>query len=745
MSLGWSWLATPYFVCAAILIAVALAAALLRGDRVLRLGVIGAALTALPWAVCQALAACSDDPIVAHRMLRLGQGPVALVGPNLMLVLLGVSGQLERYRWVARGAGLIGLFFMITCWATDWVVPGVQLISAGMFYIRPGPLTGVHISQLVIWLVVGLLLVRRATPEGERRRTLRLLIGILVFAAIGSLDTMLLYRVWGVYPIAVFPATVAAGLALYLVLGTDFLRPQGFDRTIALELAFVAAAFAVLAVLMRLGGPSLSVVTLGAIAWAVALGAAWAVVRARPARVLAERELEQFVARVATLDDASKIADRLAALWQTAVPGLAVRTLWWREGERFTQKSGEHWDIDRAVASWFVNHPEALAVTDLATMKVGPIRAKLEELAARRKAEGPDAGVIVPLVDRDELVGLVEAHYEHALRESERGLLADSARAVARALTFVGLARAASRERETAREVEVADALRLQASASREAELGRWAVAAEYRTAARTTGAGWSAIELLDGRLALLVTEAQAHGVAGALATAALTGAFAAATARYAVRAVVTRQLRAQSEPGLARLKSDPVIAVPPEGVETPIPKTPESSVAIPILEEPLTLDALIVALRASSEGVLRGGQPVAAFLALLDAQAGTVEYTCAGHPGGFLVGPIATIDGSLPLGSGKSARPTATPLGAGQRDPAASMRGANRHSAALPPDTLVVVASTALRGDDDALWQAQLRETAPASGRLASVLVDIALRRGEPSEDLLAVVVRAR
>jgi hypothetical protein len=37
------------------------------------------------------------------------------------------------------------------------------------------------------------------------------------------------------------------------------------------------------------------------------------------------------------------------------------------------------------------------------------------------------------------------------------------------------------------------------------------------------------------------------------------------------------------------------------------------------------------------------------------------------------------------------------------------------------------------------------LREVAPASGRLASVLVDGEVRRGEPSEDLLAVVVRAR
>jgi hypothetical protein len=54
-------------------------------------------------------------------------------------------------------------------------------------------------------------------------------------------------------------------------------------------------------------------------------------------------------------------------------------------------------------------------------------------------------------------------------------------------------------------------------------------------------------------------------------------------------------------------------------------------------------------------------------------------------------------------------------------------------------------VASTALRGPDDAHWQAQLREAAFASGRLATVVVDDALKRGAPSEDLLAVVVRAR
>jgi hypothetical protein len=72
-------------------------------------------------------------------------------------------------------------------------------------------------------------------------------------------------------------------------------------------------------------------------------------------------------------------------------------------------------------------------------------------------------------------------------------------------------------------------------------------------------------------------------------------------------------------------------------------------------------------------------------------------------------------------------------------------MKGASRHTAQLPPDTLLVVASSALRGTDDTRWAGHLREVAPASGRLASVLVESALRLGGTQEDLLAVVVRAR
>ncbi|MEO8845525.1 MAG: SpoIIE family protein phosphatase [Kofleriaceae bacterium] len=658
--LSWSWLAAPYVLCALAFIAVGIAAALTRGDRVMRIGMIGAVVSSLPWALCQALAAMAPDAATATHLLRLGQGPVALVGPNLLLLLLAVGGQLERFRWIARLSGILGAGFLIVAWATDLVVPSVQMLSSGMYYMSPGPLTGVQLMQLVVWLLIGVAIVRRSTPRAEHRNTLRLLLGILVLGAVGSIDALLLYGVWGFYPIAWLPALAAALVALYLVLRTDLVRPQGLDRRLAIELVtFVAAGGAAVVLALFFVGSPLTLAVAASIAWAALSGLAWGIDRARPTEVAEQRELEKFVARVATFEDGTRIADRLASLWKRAI-GIEVRATRW----------GATLDLAPELAEWFAHDPQPLAVVDLATMQLRALRAPLEALC------GSDpAGLIVPLVDRDEVVGLVEARYPKALRDAERQLVLESARAAARAFTFVGLAHTAGLERETAREVEVADALRLQASASRDAELGRWAVAAEYRTAARTTGAGWSATELADGRLALLVTEAQAHGVAAALATAALTGAFAAAT-------------------------------------------TPGT--------RPVTLDELVSTMRASSDGVIRGGEPVSAFLAILDLKSLTIEWACAGHPGAFLVG----------------ARTVA--LGGGERVPGASLTVATRGATPLPVDSLLVVASSALRGTDDERWRELLRDSAP-SGRLATVLVEHALRAGVPSEDLLAVVVRAR
>jgi hypothetical protein len=674
--LAWNWLCLPYLACALLMIACGVIAAVIRGDRVLRLGAIGAATTALPWALCSGASTWSQDPELVTRLLRLGNGPVALVGPSLMLVLLGASGQLERNRWIARAAALGGLVMLALCWTTDLVVAGVHLLPSGTYYTSAGPLTGLHFSSIGIWLATGIVIARRTTGGRERRRLVHMLVAVLVLGTIGATDLLLVYDIAGVFPIAWLPAGLAAGLAVYYELTTDLLRPQGIDRGVVIELAAFVGAVLALAVMMLAieGAAPVAAATLGSVVWTIALGIAWTRTQGGPVRIASERSFEEMAASLAEVSDERTIAERLAALWQQI--GIRVRGLERVEDDQLVAVHGDDTRaIDPDVAAWLVRHGDALAAGDLGTMVLGAIRPRLEHLVTARGAT-----LIVPLIDRGTLVGVVEADHAAALREGERGLVVESARAAARALTFVALARAADRERETAREVEVAEAMRLQAAASRDDELGRWAVAAEYRTAPRTTGAGWSATLLADGRLAVMVTEAQAHGVAAALATAALTGAFAAATT---------------------------------------------------VEDASITLDDLLDSLRASAEGVVRGGEPVAAFLAIIDGEARTISWACAGHPGAAIVGPVGGAE-STPVEI----------LGGGGARLGASLVAATRGTTRLPHGALLAVASSALRSDDDT-FTSLLRLSALAGVRLANVLVEHALTQGQPAEDLLAVVVR--
>jgi Stage II sporulation protein E (SpoIIE) len=674
VAIEWNWLGVPYLVCALSLAAIGIVAALIRGDRVLRLGTIGASISSLPWAASSALAACTRDPELAERLLRLGNAPLALVGVCFLLVLLGVTGQLERHRWIAFGSAAVGALLTALCLVTPWIVAGVRALPSGVFYLEPGPLAGLHFSQLGIWLVIGIAIARRSILGGARRDLVRVIIAVFVLCTIGATDILILYGVAGSFPISWVSATIAALITVYYELRSDLLRPQGLDRAALSEFAALALVVVLAGAAAAWGVRSPVVISVaGSLLWSIALGVLWARRQARPVAIASERALEQFASSVGELDHEPRILERLRALWQEI--GVEVQALLRVDGDRLVDVvSGAPRELERDVAAWLTAHGELLAAADLGTMRLGAIRPKLEALAAGATA------LVVPLMDRGALVGLVEASCARALREDERGLVIESARTAARALTYAALSKVAARERETAREVEVAEAMRLSASASRDDELGLWSVAAEYRTAPHTTGAGWSANLLADGRLAVLVTEAQAHGVAAALATAALTGAFAASTSGSA----------------------------------------------------PVDLDGLLTSMRASSEGVVRGGEPVAAFLAILDPDARTIAWACAGHPGGA----VAAADGGR----------APVLLGGGGARLGASLVVATRGQAALPDDALLVVASSGARGDDDdARFLRALREVAPAGPRAAALLVDAAARAGAVHEDLLAVVVRRR
>lgn len=572
--LQWTWLCIPHVVCAAALVVIGLVAAVVHGDRVMRLGVIGVATTALPWSLGSALAMCTRDPEIAVQLFRLGAGPVALIGPNLLLVLLGVSGQLERHRWAARLAGVVGAAMLVLCWATDWMVPGVQTLRSGVFYITAGPLSDLHAAQIGVWLAVGLVIAGRSMMRGERRRLKQVLAAGWLCIAIGGLDTLLVHGVLDIYPIAWLPTLVACGFAFYLELWTDLLRSRGLDHTVIWELIghLLAAALVTAMVIALHGTAPVAIAALGSAIWMTVTGMMWGLARRRPpARRAGQRALDEFAAATTEMTEVTHagITGGLAALWRSL--GVELRTI-------------ERAALAPELTAWWVAHREPLAAADLATMRLGAIRGVLEaEVAAR------GATLVVPLIDRDALVGLALADHKVALRDDERELIAESARIAARGLTYVALARTAQREGATAREVELAEAMRRHAQALRDDELGPWTVEAAYRSAARTTGAMWSASLLRDDRLALLVVESRAHGVVAALATAALTGAFTAATSATA--------------------------------------------------RQPVVLDELLATLGASADGVSRGGaaisESIAAFVAILDARARTLAWACAGQPGG--------------------------------------------------------------------------------------------------------------
>ncbi len=563
--LQWSWLCVPYVGCVASLATVGVVAALVRGDRVLRLGVIGAVMAALPWALCSSLAACTDDPAAALRLLRLGTGPLALIGPSLQLVLLGLSGQLERHRWVARLGGAVGAAMLALCWSNDWIVPGVRRLSSGVFYITAGPLTELHLAQMPLWLGVGLIIAWRSMMRRERRKMMQVVAVAIALAIIGASDMLMLHGVIGGYPIAWLPVLVACGITLQLELRTDLLRPRGLDRKVMYELLGLLGASGLLAgIALALDGAApVEVAAAGSAVWMSVMLLMWGLGRRQaPPRVFGERALEGFVTGLTDVDDERRIAAGLTALWQAIA--VEVRAVWWAGDER--------WRLDPAVAAWLADHGEPLAAVELKTMRLGPIRPRLEAAVG---AHG--ATLIVPLVDGGGLVGLVEADHRQALREAERGLVAESARAAARALTYVQLAQAAAREGATAREVEVAEAM--QRTARPDGALGPWAIEAD-------AGAAWSASLLAGARVALLVTQAELGGVAAALATAALTGAFAAMT---------------------------------PDGPAGP------------------TLAELASALAASADTVRRGGEPIAALVAILEPS-GAVAWTGVGPPGALRV-----------------------------------------------------------------------------------------------------------
>ena len=609
--------AVPFAAFTLALIVLASAAVILRGDRLVRLSILLVALAALPWVVALTLVASTTDPVLAEHFFRAGSGTIGMIGVGLLFLILAVSGRIAYHRWLLAAAFASSVIACFLEWTTELMVSGVQMTSSGMWYATAGPLNFLNVGQVLVWGVVGIVLARRGTRSGRdhRKSQVKRTLVIMVITIAGTFDLLLALGIVRIYPMAWLSGTVASVLALHAMLRTDLLQDRGVDRAGAAELAaLIGAAVGVFALAWLLDRADLSsplvlsVLAAPLSAGAMALGM---VLRARqwprePVAAAAERELEQFAETVHALASDADVLANLAVLLERHA-GLTALRVWRVRADQLIPigSAPPAPPLDERVRAWLVANSGPVVAAEIGTLRMGALRTPVESFVTAL-----DVDVVMPLVDRDALVGVAAAQLVSGrpLRVGDRELVTEAASAAGRALTFVALTAEAAALEGTAREVEVAEAVQAaRAGSDVRVDVGAWRVTVGYRAAARVAGDVWSWAALPGDRVLVVLADVVGRGIPAALVSAAVAGA-------------------CEAAPTL--LGPDP---------------RPEA----------------LLRLLHITVAEIGGDQRASACAVLLDPFAGVARFATAGHRGGYLLHPRGPGEADIvPL----SAR--GTPLG---------------------------------------------------------------------------------
>ncbi len=495
----------------------------------MRIGVLGAVAGSLPWAMCSALAALFHEPAAARQLLRLGNGPVSLIGPSVLLLLLGASGQLERQRWVVRSAGLVGMVSMVVTWTTDLIIRDVRLLPSGIYYSLSGPLMAPHIGMVAVWAGVGVFVIRRAMPGHERNRALRMLVAILVLGTFGLADALLAYGVAGWFPLAWFPAIICALIAIHLIRNSDLLRRRGFDAPTAIEAAVLLAggvALTVASVASIFGSfsdLSKALISATVLVLAVTFARRWAAGGALVSEPLVAEAVTAWAVTLPEHQELPGLERAVQTLWQNYLRIAACQLLRVQGHQLCNMHDTPVATLAPTLVPWFLRHRDALAEADLATMLVGERRTELETFV---KQGGWD--LWMPIVAKEQLWGFIVAKFDQprAMPDTERFFVARTAEAVSRAGARAVLLQQSLAASIHDRDLELAKALREQAEwASTAAPNAAWDVLGHK--APSTDGGYVEHSWHIDGdRVAVLALEIHGAATSSALLGGTALGAF---------------------------------------------------------------------------------------------------------------------------------------------------------------------------------------------------------------------------
>jgi serine phosphatase RsbU (regulator of sigma subunit) len=173
-------------------------------------------------------------------------------------------------------------------------------------------------------------------------------------------------------------------------------------------------------------------------------------------------------------------------------------------------------DGARGVFAWFKHNTTPILIDEIGDARYGAMRVPLAELGRRYQLD-----VIVPLVDRGLTIGALGLGIGRKLSRAERDLLGELRQQVTAAAANVRLHREAAHKLTLEKEVDLASAVQQTlVPASSEGRVGRLVWTGHYRPAGQVGSDFWSAYDLGNDRVLLVIGDVVGTGLAGSMASA---------------------------------------------------------------------------------------------------------------------------------------------------------------------------------------------------------------------------------
>ncbi len=531
-------LASLPFAVAAITTGMVLAYALvMRGAPQLRGPILVLTIGMLSHVVGTGLGVAAPTDEAAIAFFRLCVAPVPLATMGAVTFQLAIAQRMvARRRWIVAGF-VIAIGFLLGGWLTPYGVDAIIITPSGQRFWAPGPLIFPGVAFVGLISVGGFYEVERALrleTSVQRRRQLRGANLSLAVQFLATVDVLLIFGS-GWAPVGWVFTTLGTLLALRSILLDDLLRARALDSRAPAAFAAVAMSAAggwVLAtyLLPRLPWFLVPVPLLGLIVasrLAVALGVRLGGLRPRGEGPL-DRLATQYASRVHQLTTVPEIARLTGEVLDLGLGAVAVvlvpaRDDWsWRSGDG--EAVAEDASPEPLLVPWLAEHHRPIHRDELEVLRLSDLRPALARLFTAY-----DATAIVPLVARDELIGLLiinDRTSGRALRKVELALVEGVADRLGTALAYIRVAGHVASRAAMAREVELAAAV--QSAFVPRPELmhvGACEVLGSWEPASRCGGDWWDCYELPGGCTLVVIGDVTGSGVAAAMVTAAAKGA----------------------------------------------------------------------------------------------------------------------------------------------------------------------------------------------------------------------------